>query len=257
MAVRKFGLIMHGVTGRMGLNQHLVRSIVAIRDAGRRRARQRRPADARSDPGRTQCGEGRGAGRASTASPAGATTSTRRWPIPTTRSSSTPARRRCGPSCSRGRSTPASISIARSRSRTCWSRRSRSRGRRATPASRTASSRTSCSCPGCASSRCCGTPASSAACSRSGASSATGSSRATGSRRSGRRWNYRKRRGRRHHPRYALPLALRARQPVRRGARGLAASGATHIPNAPTRPGGIPAPTPMTRPMRRSSSRAA
>ena len=34
MAIRKFGIIMHGVTGRMGLNQHLVRSIVAIRDEG-------------------------------------------------------------------------------------------------------------------------------------------------------------------------------------------------------------------------------
>lgn len=34
MAVRKFGLIMHGVTGRMGLNQHLIRSIVAIRREG-------------------------------------------------------------------------------------------------------------------------------------------------------------------------------------------------------------------------------
>jgi len=34
MAVRNFGLIMHGVTGRMGLNQHLIRSIVAIRRQG-------------------------------------------------------------------------------------------------------------------------------------------------------------------------------------------------------------------------------
>lgn len=34
MAVRKIGIIMHGVTGRMGYNQHLVRSIVAIRDQG-------------------------------------------------------------------------------------------------------------------------------------------------------------------------------------------------------------------------------
>ena len=32
--MRRLGLIMHGVTGRMGLNQHLVRSIVAIRAAG-------------------------------------------------------------------------------------------------------------------------------------------------------------------------------------------------------------------------------
>lgn len=34
MAVRKFGIIMHGVTGRMGLNQHLVRSILAIMREG-------------------------------------------------------------------------------------------------------------------------------------------------------------------------------------------------------------------------------
>jgi predicted dehydrogenase len=34
MATRRLGLIMNGVTGRMGYNQHLVRSILAIRDAG-------------------------------------------------------------------------------------------------------------------------------------------------------------------------------------------------------------------------------
>ncbi len=34
MATRTLGIIMHGVTGRMGLNQHLVRSILAIRDQG-------------------------------------------------------------------------------------------------------------------------------------------------------------------------------------------------------------------------------
>src|SRR4029077_10161957 len=34
MTTQRLGLIMNGVTGRMGLNQHLVRSIVAIRDAG-------------------------------------------------------------------------------------------------------------------------------------------------------------------------------------------------------------------------------
>jgi predicted dehydrogenase len=34
MAERRIGLIMHGVTGRMGMNQHLVRSIVAIRKEG-------------------------------------------------------------------------------------------------------------------------------------------------------------------------------------------------------------------------------
>lgn len=34
MAERRIGLIMHGVTGRMGTNQHLIRSIVAIRNEG-------------------------------------------------------------------------------------------------------------------------------------------------------------------------------------------------------------------------------
>ena len=34
MATVRLGLVMHGVTGRMGYNQHLVRSILAIRDAG-------------------------------------------------------------------------------------------------------------------------------------------------------------------------------------------------------------------------------
>lgn len=36
MAQRPIGIIMHGVTGRMGLNQHLVRSILAIRAEGAR-----------------------------------------------------------------------------------------------------------------------------------------------------------------------------------------------------------------------------
>jgi predicted dehydrogenase len=34
MAHRRIGIIMHGVTGRMGMNQHLIRSILAIRAAG-------------------------------------------------------------------------------------------------------------------------------------------------------------------------------------------------------------------------------
>src|SRR2546428_8691463 len=34
MATRPIGILMNGVTGRMGLNQHLVRSIVAIRQQG-------------------------------------------------------------------------------------------------------------------------------------------------------------------------------------------------------------------------------
>ena len=34
MAEKRLGLIMHGVTGRMGMNQHLIRSILAIRAQG-------------------------------------------------------------------------------------------------------------------------------------------------------------------------------------------------------------------------------
>jgi predicted dehydrogenase len=34
MSTRRLGIVMYGVTGRMGLNQHLVRSIVAIREQG-------------------------------------------------------------------------------------------------------------------------------------------------------------------------------------------------------------------------------
>lgn len=34
MATQRLGLIMHGITGRMGYNQHLVRSICAIREEG-------------------------------------------------------------------------------------------------------------------------------------------------------------------------------------------------------------------------------
>ncbi len=34
MSTRRLGIVMHGVTGRMGMNQHLIRSIVAIRAQG-------------------------------------------------------------------------------------------------------------------------------------------------------------------------------------------------------------------------------
>ena len=34
MAQQRIGIIMNGVTGRMGMNQHLIRSIVAIRAQG-------------------------------------------------------------------------------------------------------------------------------------------------------------------------------------------------------------------------------
>ncbi len=34
MTTQRIGIIMHGVTGRMGMNQHLIRSVLAIRDQG-------------------------------------------------------------------------------------------------------------------------------------------------------------------------------------------------------------------------------
>ena len=34
MAQHRLGIIMNGVTGRMGMNQHLIRSIIAIRAQG-------------------------------------------------------------------------------------------------------------------------------------------------------------------------------------------------------------------------------
>ncbi|MEO1103873.1 MAG: hypothetical protein AAFW98_09130, partial [Pseudomonadota bacterium] len=34
-SAKRLGIIMHGVTGRMGMNQHLIRSIAAIRHDGR------------------------------------------------------------------------------------------------------------------------------------------------------------------------------------------------------------------------------
>jgi hypothetical protein len=34
MSEKRIGIILHGVTGRMGTNQHLVRSIVEIRRQG-------------------------------------------------------------------------------------------------------------------------------------------------------------------------------------------------------------------------------
>ena len=34
MTTQRIGIIMHGVTGRMGMNQHLIRSVLAIRDRG-------------------------------------------------------------------------------------------------------------------------------------------------------------------------------------------------------------------------------
>ncbi len=41
MTRRPIGIVMNGVTGRMGYRQHLVRSLLAIREAGRPAAARR------------------------------------------------------------------------------------------------------------------------------------------------------------------------------------------------------------------------
>ena len=111
----------------------------------------------------------------------------------TTRSSSTPRPRSCGPTCSQqaiaaGKHVYCEKPIADQLDEALRALPAR----RQKPASKTAWCRTSCFCPACARSSCCATAASSAACSRCAASSATGCSRATGSQLSGPRWNYRK-----------------------------------------------------------------
>ena len=55
------GIIMNGVTGRMGTNQHLVRSIVAIIKQGGVKLGDDETHHARPDPGRPQRGQARGA----------------------------------------------------------------------------------------------------------------------------------------------------------------------------------------------------
>ena len=64
MATRRLGIIMYGVTGRMGLNQHLVRSILAIREQGGVALPNGDRVMPDPDPGRPQCRKGRGAGAA-------------------------------------------------------------------------------------------------------------------------------------------------------------------------------------------------
>ena len=85
------GVIMNGVTGRMGTNQHLMRSIVAIRAAGRRQAQRRRRHHAGPDPGRAQRGQAGSAGARGRRRRAGPPIWTPRWPTRTTRSTSTPS----------------------------------------------------------------------------------------------------------------------------------------------------------------------
>ena len=87
--VRRIGIAMNGVTGRMGMNQHLIRSILAIRaqggvEVGREVIWPEPGAD------RARRAQARPARRRRTASSAGAPTSTRA--SPTRRSTSTSTR---------------------------------------------------------------------------------------------------------------------------------------------------------------------
>ena len=115
MATKRLGLIMHGVTGRMGMNQHLIRSICAIRAQGGvvlangdkvmpdpiliGRNAEKIEALARAN-GIARWGTDLGAALAARTTP----------------SSSTPAPRRCARSCLRRPCAQASTCTARSRS---------------------------------------------------------------------------------------------------------------------------------------------
>ena len=63
MAERRIGIIMHGVTGRMGMNQHLIRSVLAIRAEGGVALADGTRRDARAAAGRPRSGQARGARR--------------------------------------------------------------------------------------------------------------------------------------------------------------------------------------------------
>ena len=99
MRTRRLGIIMNGVTGRMGTNQHLVRSVLAIRAQG---------GVALANGDRVMPDPiliGRNADKTaapwlnSTASSVGRPTSTRRWPAKTTNCSLTPRPPRCARRC--------------------------------------------------------------------------------------------------------------------------------------------------------------
>ena len=257
--MERIGIVMHGVTGRMGYNQHLVRSILRDPRPGRRHARERRPAV-----------------RSIRSSSAATPTRCRRWP------SSTASR--AGPTdldaalanpddtiffdagTTQMRAGLLSRAHRRRQARLLRKadlgrprRRARRSRRRPGPrASSTASVQDKLFLPGLKKlAMLHDSPASSAACSRCAASSATGCSRATGAAGAAPVLELPQGRRRRHHPRHALPLALRARQPVRRGQGGVLPRRHAHSRRASTRRASPTPPTPTTPPMPPSSSRAA
>ena len=54
MSDRSLGVVMNGVTGRMGYRQHLVRSVLAIREQGGVLLSDGTPGTDRAGPGRAQ-----------------------------------------------------------------------------------------------------------------------------------------------------------------------------------------------------------
>lgn len=110
--MKRIGVIMHGITGRMGYNQHLVRSVLAIRDQGG--VLLKNGERVMLDPILV----GRNGAKIeeiakSTMSRAGRPTSTLPSQTPMTHCSSMPARRRCAAACWRKPSRPARTSIAK------------------------------------------------------------------------------------------------------------------------------------------------
>jgi len=159
VATRTLGIIMNGVTGRMGLNQHLVRSILAIRDQGGVAL----PNGDRVMPDPILVGRnaekiaalGKQYGVARTTTDLAAALKN---PNDTVFFDAATTQMRAD------LVTPASTFTAKSRSRISSTRRSRLRSSPSKRASRTAWCRTSCSSRASARSPCCAMPDSSAAC---------------------------------------------------------------------------------------------
>ena len=185
MSTRTIGIVMNGITGRMGYRQHLVRSILAIRDQGGVEL---------SDGTRLQVDPilvGRNAERVKEIADRH---NVGRWTTDLTEALSGDDEIYFDAQLTTVREESILQAIAAGKARLHGEAdlASRSRGRCAWPgrpgrrASRTASSTTSSICPDCSSSSGSSTAASSAASSRCAASSATGSSRVTGRQRNGR-----------------------------------------------------------------------
>ena len=96
METRSIGIILNGVTGRMGTNQHLVRSILAIREQGGIGRQSFPPPHAGTDPHRPQPRKLKNLADQHNLND-GPPTSTPLSPTPKTKSSSTPPTRFTAP----------------------------------------------------------------------------------------------------------------------------------------------------------------